>query len=65
MKAATLTEAVSKILGKKVTEGEAMHFAFNNYMELRMFTRHEDQIIYLKKQNKLKREELRRKYSKN
>lgn len=49
MIATTLTEAVSQIVGRKVTEGEAMHFAYKNYMELRFFTRHEDSIISEKK----------------
>lgn len=65
MKSKTLVEAVSKILGHKVTEGEAMHFAHSHYMELCMFQRYEDKIIALKKEQKAKKEELKKKYSKN
>lgn len=68
MIAPTLTEAVSQILGKKVTDGEAMHFAYNNYLQLRMFTRVEDKIVFEKKQQKRirnsRRNQLNKRYPK-
>jgi len=45
MKATTLTEAVSQIIGKPASEEFAKEYVLNHYMEFRMFTRHEDNMI--------------------
>ena len=69
MKATTLTEAVSQIIGKPASEEFAKEYVLNHYMEFRMFTRHEDNIIRTGIENlnkqKLKRERFKKMYSKN
>jgi len=70
MKATTLIEAVQQMTGiKTVTEQFAKQYVFDNYMEFRMFTRHEDKMIEIGKEKinalKLNRERFKKMYSKN
>lgn len=54
MIATTLTEAVSQIIGKPASEEFAKEYVLNNYMEFRMFTRHEDSLMNLVKEIEVK-----------
>lgn len=67
MKTKTLTEAVSQITGKIVTDNEAMVFARDRYMELCFFHRYEVNMIAEKanqlKARKAKREQFKKMYN--